>query len=150
MMRPHENKTVIASAVTCIALLHLLSGCGRWGDDSASGVRQTGFPGQVSAGGGTSGVVIARAAAQSAAQSPTQSAGLNPDARATAANAPHEGTRGQSTNGSVSGTPGIPEGSGGTTSGAAMGGTTTGAAATRAAPPPGAAVPNIPAQEGRK
>ena len=65
------------------------------GAASDTGARQSRFPGQVSAGGGTSGEVMAR----------NKGVADTPD---------------------PSGTPGIPQGSGGTTSGAAMGGTTGG------------------------
>ena len=116
-----------------------LPGCKRPDTGSAQSIRQTGFPGQLSAGGETSGRIIARtakAAATDPAVAPSQ--------------APQEGTRGQSPTGSVAGTPGIPEGSGGTTSGAEMGGTTPSAAATRVAPAPGGATPTVPSQENRK
>ena len=60
-----------------------------------TGAEQSRFPGQVSAGGGTSGEVMER-------------------------------NKGVTDTPDPSGTPGIPQGSGGTTSGAAMGGTTGG------------------------
>lgn len=68
----------------------LLASCS---DDAR--VETTGFPGQFSAGGGTSGEVIARTGEERTVEG-------------------------------ASGTPGIPEGSGGNTSGAALGGTTSG------------------------
>lgn len=49
----------LVHGAACAALL-VSSGCNRDRGDSATGVRQTRFPGQVSAGGGTSGQVIAR------------------------------------------------------------------------------------------
>lgn len=104
----------------------LLAACGRAPTAAQAGIGQTGFPGQVTAGGGTSGEVMARTGA------------------ATAASGNQEGMRGQAPGGSVAGTPSIPEGSGGTTSGAAMGGTTGGAAATQSAPAPGSAASAIP------
>ena len=132
-----------ALATACIALTGFaaitLPGCKRADTAAATGIRQTGFPGQVSAGGETSGRVIARTA---------KAAPAGPVAATT--QAPQEGTRGQSPTGSVAGTPGIPEGSGGTTSGAEMGGTSPSAAATRLAPAPGGAAPTVPSQESRK
>jgi hypothetical protein len=79
-----------AIILSCMALL--LSGCERE-HAAANGIVQTRFPGQVSAGGGTSGEVIARAS--------------RPVTDATYAG----------------GTPGIAGGSGGNTSGAATAGT---------------------------
>jgi hypothetical protein len=146
--------------VVPVALLGLL-GCDRAGEDRQS--KQTGFPGQVSAGGGTSGEVMARAGGTTAMPAPSGTPGIPQGAGGTTGGAasaqapsagggaPHEGTRGQSTAGTgSSGTPGIPEGSGGTTSGAAMGGTSSGAAASQAAPPPGGAQPSIPAQQEKR
>ncbi|GAC1410042.1 MAG: hypothetical protein NVSMB6_10290 [Burkholderiaceae bacterium] len=117
-----------------------LTGCERSSTTSASnGIRQTGFPGQVTAGGDPSGRVIARMA--SAAPAAPATGGTQ---------SPQESLRGQSPSGSVAGTPSIPEGSGGTTSGAAMGGTTPGAAATKDAPAPGGATPSVPSSETKK
>ena len=131
------------STSTCIVLTVLaaltLPGCDRSNTATAQGIRQTGFPGQVSAGGETGGRIIARAA-KTAPSTPA----------VVATQAPQEGTRGQSPTGSVAGTPSIPEGSGGTTSGAEMGGTTPSAAATRQAPAPGGGAPTVPSQESRK
>lgn len=109
----------------CAAALALLAiaGCGEnelAATSASTGVRQTGFPGQMTAGGGSSGAVMARTA--------------RPETNATYAG----------------GTPGIAGGSGGNTGGAATGGTVTeagqgpssgtsrvdAAAATGAAPPP--------------
>ena len=116
----HRNAGL--AALGC-ALLLGLAGCGRGPSSAADGVRQTHFPGAVTAGGGTSGEVMARAVAGAKSG---------------------EGGRGQAApGGSVSGTPGIPEGAGGTTSGPAMGATTQGAAGTKAAPQP-------PAQQERR
>ena len=76
-------------AMTCA----ILAGCDRGHTDARDGVMQTKFPGQVTAGGLTSGQVMARTA--------------KPQTDATYAG----------------GTPGIAGGSGGTTGGAALGGT---------------------------
>ncbi|HJV80945.1 hypothetical protein [Noviherbaspirillum sp.] len=106
-----------------VALTTALAGCNKSGTSPASAdVSQTHFPGGVTSGGGTSGEIMARASS----------------AGATAKVGGDEGKRGQAAtpSGSVSGTPGIPEGAGGTTSGPAMGGTTPGAAGTKAAPAP--------------
>lgn len=135
------------------ALVALLTACSDRGADASSGVQQTQFPGQVTAGGGTSGQVMASAPAgqADATASAASKQGGTPgipagsggntggavDMRAPApgGGAGNEGARGQSGGQGVAGTPGIPEGSGGTTSGAAMGGTTSGAAGTEVAPP---------------
>ncbi|HEY8608054.1 MAG TPA: hypothetical protein VIM12_13145 [Noviherbaspirillum sp.] len=135
-MRTRQLTAFLATS----AAAALLAACGQ-GDggtaDASRGVRETKFPGQVTAGGGTSGEVMAQAAG---AKAQTATGGKQ---------AGQEGVRGQAPTGSVSGTPGIPEGSGGTPSGAEMGGTTSGAAATQVAPPPGGASPAVPKQEGK-
>lgn len=84
-----KASTLAIGAVACI----LSAGCDRAYKDADAGVQQTKFPGQVTAGGLTSGQVMAR--------SP------KPET-----NAAYSG-----------GTPGIAGGSGGTTGGAALGGT---------------------------
>lgn len=123
-------------AVAACALA--LAGCGDDGAGGGNEVRQTRFPGQVSAGGGTSGEIMARNA-------PATTPGSTPGtAGPTGAPGARETVRGQAPAGGVAGTPSIPEGAGGTPSGAAMGGTTSGAAATETAPPAG-----IPAQGGK-
>lgn len=78
----------------------VLGGCGRGSGDPPAGsaLRQTELPGQMTAGGQTSGTVIA-----TAARTPPKDMG---------------------TASREAGTPGIPEGSGGNTSGARLGGTT--------------------------
>lgn len=133
-----------------ITLLLSLTACSD--QESEIGARQTNFPGQVTAGGGTSGEVLARNGALKNNPDPSgtpgipQGAGGNTGGAAmggttSATGGPtgssKEGIRGQSTTGDASGTPSIPEGAGGNPSGAAMGGTTSGAAATQIAPVPG-------------
>ncbi|HWP18955.1 MAG TPA: hypothetical protein VNO84_07490 [Burkholderiaceae bacterium] len=81
-------------AIALLAVCVTMAGCSRTADDDEAA--RGAFPGQVSAGGGTSGEVLARRGAS------------GPDAPG------------------PSGTPGIPQGAGGNTSGAAMGGTTSG------------------------
>ncbi len=81
----------LSPMLLALAAATLLGGCGR---DDRQGAASTGFPGQVTADGGTSGEVMSRAGAQ--------------------------------VDTATGGTPGIPQGSGGTTSGAAMGGTSGG------------------------
>lgn len=122
-------------AALLLAATALLAGCGREAGDEQA--RQTKFPGQVSAGGGTSGEVMARNA-------PAQ-----PGPPVGGKQSGQESVRGQAPTGSVAGTPSIPEGAGGTPSGAEMGGTTSGAAATQIAPPAPGADPAVPKQEGR-
>ncbi len=87
-----ENKRapLAPAGITALACALLLSACSDQRAQS-SAVRQTGFPGQVSAGGTSSGEVMSRAP-NTVAQMPA-------------------------------GTPGIPQGSGGTTGGAALGAT---------------------------
>jgi transcription elongation factor len=77
-----------------LALLTIAAGCGS--RNREQGVNQTGFPGQVTAGGGTSGEVMSRSA------------------------------RVATEGGNARGTPGIPQGSEGNVGGTAMGGTTGG------------------------
>lgn len=133
--------TSFAAVIGCVVLLTAFGGCHQGGEAPfLNGIRQTGSPGVYTAGGGTSGRVIARHAA---ATGNTTTA----PAPVTATQAPQEGMRGQAAEGSVAGTPGIPEGAGGTTSGTEMGGTTRSAAATKAAPAPGGSAPTVPANE---
>ncbi len=149
-----------ASLIACLATAFAASGCDSAGPVAGNGVAQTGFPGQVSAGGGTSGQVMAKAGDATKASSPAGTPGIPQGSGGNTggatmggttqgANAGQETLRGQSPVGGVGGTPSIPEGSGGTASGAAMGGTTEGAAATQVAPPPGGATPSVPAQGGK-
>jgi hypothetical protein len=86
-MRPH----LLKSTVLIVGIAAALQACSR--DPGNAAVRQTQFPGQVTAGGGTSGEVIARAGKPVA-----------------------DGSY-------AGGTPGIAGGSGGTTGGAATAGT---------------------------
>ena len=84
----------IPTALLSLALLTTVAGCGN--RDREQAVNQTGFPGQITAGGGTSGEVMSRSA-----QATTEG-------------------------GNARGTPGIPQGSEGNVGGTAMGGTTGG------------------------
>lgn len=159
------KKGTALAAAAWAAVAGILGGCDGSGDNK---VKQTGFPGQVSAGGSTSGEVMARASKPANTPDPSgtpgipQGAGGNTGGAAMggttgsgtitgARPAPaQEGARGQSTAGAPGGTPGIPEGSGGNTSGAGMGGTTGGAAASQAAPAPAGSAPAAPAQEQKR
>lgn len=96
-----SNRLMILPA---FAFLFAAVGCSERTDLEAAReeVTQTKFPGMVTSGGNTSGEVLARAKSSEVSSS-----------------------------GEASGTPGIPEGSGGNTSGAALGGTTGGASATK-------------------
>ncbi|HEV2609064.1 MAG TPA: hypothetical protein VGU61_02255 [Noviherbaspirillum sp.] len=148
-MRARQNIKPATCVVAWITVAAFAGGCDNTGSTAGSNVQQTGFPGQVSAGSATSGQVMAQSgSATKAAGTPAQVAApaAPKEPGAAGANAGQEAVRGQSPTGGVSGTPGIPEGSGGTTSGAAMGGTTSGAAATQVAPAPGGAVPSVPGQ----
>ena len=80
-----------ASTILLIGMAVLLAACSR--SDADAGVRKTGFPGQVTAGGGTSGEVLAKAG------KPVTDSSY------------------------AGGTPGIAGGAGGTTGGAATAGT---------------------------
>ncbi len=86
-----RSKLILAGVAACCALL---AGCQRDRPTASHGIIQTGYPGQVTAGGGSSGAVMARTA--------------RPETDATYAG----------------GTPGIAGGSGGNTSGAETGGAT--------------------------
>ncbi|VXB92228.1 hypothetical protein [Massilia sp. 9I] len=103
-----------------ILLAALASGCDRGRHTSVGGIEQTKYPGQVSAGGRTSGAIIASTA--------------KPVTDATYAG----------------GTPGIAGGSGGNTSGAATGGTVqeTGKGPTSGVTPPSGAQPGTQTQPG--
>ena len=98
-------------ALGLLAACAALAGCDRGHGNPKEGVIQTKFPGQVTAGGGTSGEVIARS------PKPTTNAAY------------------------AGGTPGIAGGSGGTTGGAALGGTVaeTGQGPTQGVTPPASA-----------
>lgn len=92
-MKPTNITIKGAMAAPLLLALLLAGGCDRGGPPSVDNVVQTKYPGQVSAGGATSGTIVARTA--------------KPVTDATYAG----------------GTPGIAGGSGGTTSGAETGGT---------------------------
>lgn len=114
-----KRSTFLPTAVLA-ALAVLATGCNRNTAPASDGVIQTKFPGQVTAGGGTSGEIIARSA--------------KPVTDATYAG----------------GTPGIAGGSGGTTSGAELGGTTreTGQGPNTGVTPPSGAMPGTQTQPG--
>lgn len=96
--------------------------------DATTGARQTGFPGQITAGGGTSGEVMAQSTQKSDARYATgtpgipQGSGGNTGGAATGGTVVQQSTQ-KSDTGNTTGTPGIPQGSGGNTGGAATGGT---------------------------
>jgi hypothetical protein len=119
-----RNSTLAATWLLASAVL---AGCDGTGSSGSPTARQTKFPGQVSSGGATGGTIMAQADAARAPAAPGEQAG--------GAAAGQEAMRGQAPRGDVSGTPGIPEGAGGTPSGPAMGGTTPAAAATQTPPP---------------
>jgi hypothetical protein len=136
-----------------------LAACDREGGSHE--VRQTKFPGQFSAGGGTSGEVMARNSTATSGRASSGTPGIPQGAGGNTGGAAmggavagstasgQEGVRGQTPGGTgVSGTPGIPEGAGGNPSGAAMGGTTPGAAGSQVAPPQ--ATPPGPATHGKQ
>lgn len=109
---------LIHGAVAALAVL--ASGCDRGRNPSVGGIEQTKYPGQVTAGGATSGAIIARTA--------------KPVTDATYAG----------------GTPGIAGGSGGTTSGAEVGGAVreTGQGPTSGVTPPSGVQPGTQTQPG--
>ena len=115
-MKRHSLLTPCALA----AIVLLAAGCSRNTAPASDGVIQTKFPGQVTAGGGTSGEIIARTA--------------RPVTDATYAG----------------GTPGIAGGAGGNTSGAAIGGATreTGQGPTSGVTPPSGAMQGTQTQPG--
>lgn len=121
-----------------------LAGCDRGGGtDANAGATQTHFPGQITAGGNTSGEVLAKNA-NTTANMPSGTPGIPQGAGGNtggAGNAPAqtsggEATRGQAPGQGVAGTPSIPSGAGGNPGGTAMGGTTSSEAATKTAPTP--------------
>lgn len=145
--------------VLSIVWLCGLAACDRGNDNHE--VRQTKFPGQFSAGGGTSGEVMARNSTATSGRAPAGTPGIPQGAGGNTGGAAmggsvagstasgQEGVRGQTPAGAgVSGTPGIPEGAGGNPSGAAMGGTTPGAAGSQVAPPQ--ATPPGPEAHGKQ
>lgn len=137
-----RSHCIVASSI----LLLGLAGCGE-SQEQAKESHQTGFPGQFTAGGLTSGEVMAKNGTLQAkpdaqgspvfvpAKAPAQSQA----APQSAAPSPEQ-ARGGSDTGTAQvkteGTPGIPEGSGGNVSGTEMGGTTPDAAATENPPAP--------------
>lgn len=141
-----DKKLVLIAALSVV--LALAGGCNRGGSaDNQS--KQTRFPGQVSAGGGTSGEVMARNSSDPKnPMAPSGTPGIPQGSGGNTGGAAMGGTSGatggstggqpaapsQPAGGYLGGTPRVPEGSGGNTSGAAMGGTTSGAAATQEAP----------------
>ncbi|TFW09755.1 hypothetical protein E4K72_04360 [Oxalobacteraceae bacterium OM1] len=124
----------------------MLAGCDRGGDGAAAntGARQTHFPGQITAGGSTSGEVLAKNSAQTANMAggtpgiPKGSGGNTGGAgNAPTSTSGGETTRGQAPGQGVAGTPSIPGGAEGNAGGTAMGGTTPSEASTKTAPPQG-------------
>lgn len=114
------KRSTVLTPLVVLALGALAAGCNRNTAPASDGVIQTKFPGQVTAGGGTSGEIIARSA--------------KPVTDATYAG----------------GTPGIAGGSGGTTSGAELGGTTreTGQGPNTGVTPPSGAMQGTQTQSG--
>ena len=112
--------SILSNACLVAALALLTVGCSRNTAPASDGVIQTKFPGQVTAGGGTSGEIIARSS--------------RPVTDATYAG----------------GTPGIAGGAGGNTSGAETGGTTreTGQGPNAGVTPPSGAMPGTQTQPG--
>lgn len=101
-------------------------------------IERTNFPGQVSAGGGTGGEVMAKnGTLQAKANAQSSPVLVTPQTPSPSSDNRAGGVAGPGT-GQPAGTPGIPEGSEGTVSGTAMGGTTPGAASAKqpAAPRP--------------
>ncbi len=122
-----------------LILLLGLAGCGE-SQEQARESNQTGFPGQVTAGGLVSGDVMAKNGTLQA-KPDAQGSPVFVPAKAPAQSPPapsSEQARGGSDTGTAQvkteGTPGIPEGSGGNVSGTEMGGTTPDAAATENPP----------------
>jgi hypothetical protein len=141
-----------------LLVLLALAGCQRdsGAHSSARDILQTRFPGETTAGGGTSGEVMARAdTAKTQGGTPgipkgaggnTGGAQTSQSTSAAGGASGSETARGQ---GSGGGTPSIPEGAGGTPSGTQMGGTTPGAAASKNAPQPEHAGPAGTAGQGK-
>lgn len=155
-------RTFATALIVCTSGLSVAcnqSGSGAGAHVASNGVRQTKFPGQITAGGTSSGEVMTNARSAPVSKDSAGGQGI-PRASgdttgsvnmgsAQGGDKSQEGLRGQApAGGGVRGTPGIPEGSGGTPSGAEMGGTTSGAAATQIGPAPNTALPSVPALDG--
>lgn len=141
-------KTRPAFAIVASLVIAAVAGCdngdnGGNGDEPVAGGTgsvQTRFPGQVSAGGATSGEIMARTSKVADTRDPSGTPGIPQGSGGNTGGAAMGGTSGAeggATGGlnpppRTGGTPGIPEGAGGTPSGAAMGGTSSGAAASQA------------------
>jgi hypothetical protein len=124
------NSRQATSIASALILLTAVSACDNATDDGMPDARQTDFPGQITAGGGTSGEVMTKVGVLQPRKDANSSPILVviPPEVVAAPTAPTiAGTSGPK----PSGTPGIPEGAGGTTSGPAMGGTTPAAAGTQ-------------------
>lgn len=118
------------SIVSALVLLAAASGCDNASQNDMPDARQTEAPGHVTSGGGTSGEVMTKVGVlqprKDAHSSPILVA-IPPEVVAAPTAPAAAGTSGPK----PSGTPGIPEGAGGTTSGPEMGGTTPAAAGTQ-------------------
>lgn len=115
--------------VSLFFLVAAIAGCDRTVDESPE-ARQTVFPGQVSAGGGTSGEVMTKVGVlqpKAGVDSSPILVVVPPEVVAAPTAPSVAGTAGPK----PSGTPGIPEGAGGNVSGPEMGGTTPAAAGTQ-------------------
>lgn len=123
------NKQV-TSLASALVLLAATSACDNASQNGAPETRQTKVPGQVTAGGGTSGEVMTKIGVLQPKKDANSSPILvviPPEVVAAPTAPAAAGTSGPK----PSGTPGIPEGAGGNVSGSAMGGTTPAAAGTQ-------------------
>jgi hypothetical protein len=120
----------VTSIASALVLLTAASGCDNASQNGAPEARQTKAPGQVTAGGGTSGEVMTKVGVLQPRKDANSSPVLVviPPEVVAAPTAPEAaGASGPK----PSGTPGIPEGAGGNVSGPEMGGTTPAAAGTQ-------------------
>ena len=124
---------------TAIALL-VLAGCGQSNKQATPETKQTDFPGQITAGGLTSGEVMAKNGTLKAKPDamgspvPVTTKASAESAVPTPQQQPQGGGNPAAAQANPEGTPGIPEGSGGTVGGTQLGGTTAPAAATELPP----------------
>ena len=151
-----QSCKVLASSVV---LVLALAGCEQAGEDRSE-VPQTEFPGQVTAGGNTSGAVMAQNGTLKAKSErmgspvlvPVKAAESQPPARSdTSTKGAAENTSAAGTGQQApEGTPGIPEGAGGNVSGTEMGGTSLGAASSEQPPAPQSSGASPEAEKAKK
>ena len=105
MSAQHSSVQGHAGVALVLAACLLAAGCGPRGPGQEDGVLQTKFPGQVSAGGGTSGEVIARTAGSKQAAPPAGTPGIPQGAEGNVGGTAPGGTVAKSESGTAAGVP---------------------------------------------